>query len=411
MSAKKIRKETWITLIVLAAGIPIAGLAGVLMYMNVTAARLHPNPQDVKSVMRATPSAKWAGAAEDARQRVRTGISSQNAPGLSVAVAMNQELVWAEGFGWANVESRTPVTPDTRFRIGHTSKALTAAAVGLLLERRRLRLEDEIQVSVPAFPRKQWPITLRQLMGHLAGVRHYLGEEADVPSGHCDRAADALATFATDPLLFEPQTEARYSTYGWVLVSAAVEAAANEPFFAFMRTQVFAPLGMHDTVPDAGPVSVAIPNLATFYFPRFSGDNEFGQVVARAIDYSCFMGAGAFLSTPSDLVRFGMAMGSDTLLQPDTVRVLETTQQLASGKDTEYGLGWTVESFPLAGQPTQLVSHASRSLVGGSTSFMIFPERGIVVAVTSNTSYANLRAIALDVAAAFAEPGRRPASR
>jgi CubicO group peptidase (beta-lactamase class C family) len=411
VSAKKIRKETWITLIVLAAGIPIAGLAGVLMYMNVTAARLHPNPQEVTSVMHATPSARWAGAAEDARQRVRAGISSQNAPGLSVAVAMNQELIWAEGFGWANVESRTPVTPDTRFRIGHTSKALTAAAVGLLLERRRLRLEDEIQVSVPAFPKKQWPITLRQLMGHLAGVRHYLGEEADVPAGHCDRASDGLATFANDPLLFEPQSEARYSTYGWILVSAAVEAAANEPFFTFMRTQVFAPLGMNDTMPDSGPVSATIPNLARFYFPRFSGDNEFGQVVARAIDYSCFMGAGAFLSTPSDLVRFGIAMGSGALLQPDTVRVLQTTQQLASGKDTEYGLGWTVESFPLAGQPTQLVSHASRSLVGGSTSFMIFPERGIVVAVTSNTSYANLRAIALDVAAAFAEPAKRPAGR
>jgi serine beta-lactamase-like protein LACTB len=411
VSAKKIRKETWITLIILAAGIPIAGLAGVLMYMNVTAARLHPNPQDVKSVTHAAPSARWAEAAQAARERVRAGISSQNAPGLSVAVAMNEELVWAEGFGWANVESRTPVTPDTRFRIGHTSKALTAAAVGLLLERRRLRLEDEIQVSVPAFPRKQWPITLRQLMGHLAGVRHYLGEEADVPSGHCDRASDALATFANDPLLFEPQTEARYSTYGWILVSAAVEAAANQPFFAFMRTQVFAPLGMNDTMPDSGPVSVEIPNLARFYFPRFSGDNEFGQVVARAIDYSCFTGAGAFLSTPSDLVRFGIAMGGGTLLQPDTVRLLQTTQQLASGQDTEYGLGWTVESFPLAGQPTQLVSHASRSLVGGSTSFLIFPERGIVVAVTSNTSYANLRAIALDVAAAFAEPAKRPAIR
>jgi CubicO group peptidase (beta-lactamase class C family) len=176
-----------------------------------------------------------------------------------------------------------------------------------------------------------------------------------------------------------------------------------------MRTQVLAPLGMADTVPDSP--SFPSPNLATFYFPRFSGDNEFGQVVAPPVDYSCFAGAGAYLSTPADLARFGMAMGTSTLLKAETVGLLETPQQLASGKDTEYGLGWTVETFPLAGQPTQLVSHASRSLLGGSTSFMIFPQRDIVVAVTANTSYANLRAIALDVAAAFAESGKHSARR
>jgi CubicO group peptidase (beta-lactamase class C family) len=105
-----------------------------------------------------------------------------------------------------------------------------------------------------------------------------------------------------------------------------------------------------------------------------------------------------------------MAMGSRKLLKPETIGLLETPQQIASGKDTEYGLGWTVETFPLAGQPTQLVSHASRSLLGGSTAFMIFPQRNIVVAVTTNTSYANLRAIALDVAMAFAE-SKAPAGK
>ena len=66
-----------------------------------------------------------------------------------------------------------PVAPGMRFRIGHTSKALTSAAVGLLLEKGQLHLEDEIQTYVPEFPRKQWPVTLRQLMGHVAGIRHY----------------------------------------------------------------------------------------------------------------------------------------------------------------------------------------------------------------------------------------------
>ena len=131
---------------------------------------------------------------------------------------------------------------------------------------------------------------------------------------------------------------------------------------------------------------------------------SYGPELATTVDYSCFAGAGAFLSTPSDLVRFGMAISSGKLLQPATVKKLQTPQLLASGEETEYGLGWMLETVPLAGEPTRLASHASRTLLGGSTSFMTFPERGIVVAVTSNISNADTRSIALSIAQAFAKP-------
>jgi serine beta-lactamase-like protein LACTB len=401
----KTRTETWLALIVLAVGLPLVAIFGLHAYLN-SATPLHPDPQSVPSVTQGSPSPKWADAVEQGRQFARASLVEQNLPGLSVAVGAGGDIVWAEGFGWADLENRVPVAPGLRFRIGHASKALTSAGVGLLLEKGRLHLNDEIQTYVPAFPKKQWPVTLRQLMGHVAGVRHYRGEEADMPSAHCERASEGLQSFADDPLLFEPETQYRYSTYGWILVSAAVEAAADEPFFTFMRTQIFNPLGMTDTTSDSA--TEPIPDRATFYFPRFSGDNHFGPEVARTVDYSCFAGAGAFLSTPSDLVRFGMAITSGTLLQPATVNMLQTPQQLASGKDTDYGLGWMLDTVPLAGEPTRLASHASRSLLGGSTSFMTFPERGIVVAVTSNTSYADTRSIALKIAQAFAELGRMP---
>ena len=400
MSAKKNWWETWVTPILLVVGLPIAAAAGFFMYVSVTSAPLHPNPQDVTSVMHSAPLPRWAHAVEEGREIARSGLSGQNLPGLSVAVGVGEEIVWAEGFGWADIQNQVPVAPGTRFRIGHASKALTSAAVGLLLEKGRLRLDDEIQTYVPAFPRKQWRVTLRQLMGHMAGLKHYSGEEADVPSGHCDRASDALPSFADDPLLFEPGTEYRYSTYGWILVSAAVEAAADAPLLTFMRAQIFTPLGMADTTFDSP--TEPIPNRTTFYFPRLSGEPGLGLELARPVDYSCFAGAGAFLSTPSDLVRFGMALSSGKLLQTATVSMLQTPQELASGQETDSGLGWLLETFPLAGEPTRLASDASRSLLGGSTSFLTFPERGIVVAVTSNTSYAGTRSIALKIAEAFA---------
>ena len=208
--------------------------------------------------------------------------------------------------------------------------------MGLLLEKGRLHLGDEIQKYVPAFPRKQWPVTLRQLMGHMSGVRHYEDETDYRSSAHCERASEGLPAFANDPLRFEPETESRYSTYGWVLVSAAVEAAANESFFAFMRTQIFNPLGMTDTTVDAA--DDAIPDRAIFYYPKWSGDPSSGPELAATVDYSCFAGAGAFLSTPSDLVRFGNALGSGKLLPSFTVRMLQTPQLLASGAETEFGL-------------------------------------------------------------------------
>jgi CubicO group peptidase (beta-lactamase class C family) len=176
-----------------------------------------------------------------------------------------------------------------------------------------------------------------------------------------------------------------------------------------MRTQIFEPLAMKDTEPDSA--TEPIPDRVTFYYPRFSGDPSYGPELATTVDYSCFAGAGAFLSTPSDLVRFGIAVSSGKLLKPATVGMLQTPQQLASGEETDYGLGWMLETVPLAGEPTRLASHASRTLLGGSTSFMTFPERGLVVAVTSNTSFAATRSIALNIAQAFAEPGTNPARK
>ena len=403
-------RRSWLQrgLSLLGSAVVVVVVAGVGFYLFLTAMAtpLHPDAAAVPSVRPAAPLPAWADAVERGQQLARAALVEWNLPGLSVAVGLDGDVVWAEGFGWADLEKRVPVAPHLRFRIGHASKALTSAAVGLLLEQGRLDLDEEIQTYVPAFPEKQWTVTLRQLMGHVAGVRHYDNDGDYLPSAHCERAWEGLRSFADDPLRFQPETRYGYSTFGWILVSAAVEAAANEPFFTFMRTRIFQPLGMRDTTTDS--VTDPIPDRVTFYDPRFSGDPGYGPELSTRVDYSCFAGAGAFLSTPSDLVRFGMAVAGGTLLKPATVSMLQTPQQLLSGEETEYGLGWMLETFPLAGEPTRLAGHASRTMLGSSTSLMTFPERGIVVSVMSNTSDASLRSIALDVAQAFAERQTSP---
>ncbi len=389
----------------LAVGALGAAILGLWIYTSATATPLHPDPQRVPSVTRSEPSREWADAVERARHIMRAGLTEQNLPGLSVAVGVGGDIVWAEGFGWADLENRAGITPDTRFRIGTASMALTSAAAGLLLEKDRLKLDEKIQTYVPEFPEKQWPVTLRQLMGHVAGVRNDAGDEGPL-SEHCERTVEGLQLFSERPLLFEPGTRYRFSSFGWILVSAAVEAAADEPFLTFMRKQIFDPLGMEDTRPDSA--TDPIPNRATSYFPRFAADPRYGLHLTRQIDYSCYAGASVFVSTPSDLVRFAMAIDSGKLLRPATVQLLQTPQQLASGEETGYGLGWDLETVALAGEHTRWIGHDGTSMGGMVAAFVTFPERRIAVAVTSNIAYADAESIAVKIAEAFAEPGKGP---
>ena len=183
------------------------------------------------------------------------------------------------------------------------------------------------------------------------------------------------------------------------LVSAAIESRRTSLPDVHAKPD-FEPLGMNDTRPDSA--TGLNPGRATPYFPRFAADPRYGLHLMREIDYSCYAGSSAFLSTPSDLVRFAMAINSGTLLQPATVQLLQTSQRLASGQETGYGLGWDLETVTLAGEPTRVVGHDGDSLGGMVTSLMIFRERGIVVAVTSNISYADTFSLATGIAQAFA---------
>jgi CubicO group peptidase (beta-lactamase class C family) len=168
-----------------------------------------------------------------------------------------------------------------------------------------------------------------------------------------------------------------------------------------MREKIFAPLGMDDTMVDSA--TEPIPDRAVFYFPRFAADPRYGPQEPSEIDYSCFAGSAAFLSTPSDLVRFGMAINRGKLLQPTTVHMLQTSQRLPSGQETEYGLGWDLETVTLSGAHTTVVGHDGELAGGMVVSLLTFPDQGLVVAVTSNTAFAKTFALGEHIAQAFAK--------
>lgn len=228
------------------------------MYMRIAAPVLHPIPPEVPSVTDSAPSPAAPPAVNTARQIVRAHISEENLPGLSVAVGIGGDLAWAEGFGYADIKSGTLVTPAQRFRIGTASPVLTSAAAGLLLQDGRLKQDEQIQTYVPAFRRKQWPVTLRQVMSHTAGIIPDGGDGSPLFEMQCKQPAEALPRFANRPLIFEPGTQYRSSPYDWILVSAAIEAAANQSFAAFVRERTSNRWACTTPSPNPGPSSATM---------------------------------------------------------------------------------------------------------------------------------------------------------
>ena len=338
----------------------------------------------------APSSGIWTGSIEESRQLVWARMAEVGIPGLSVAVSVDGRTVWAEGFGMADIENRVPVGPDTRFRIASISKSLTAAAVGLLVQEGRLDLDAPVQNYVPSFPLKSGEVTTRLAAGHLAGLRHYQGDEF-ASAEHYDDVVDALAIFQDDPLLHAPGSEYSYSTYGWNLVSAVVQGASGRPFLRFMRERVLDPLGMEETV--AEYVDSIIPGRARFYV-RSSDDRVLN---APFVDNSNKWAGGGYLSTARDMVVYGSSYLDGTLLDPATVDLLWTPQHTTAGESTGYGIGWS--SAVVDG--VRNVWHTGGAM-GGSTILLLLPDEGVAVAILTNLQSVRHVETARAIARAFA---------
>lgn len=425
MATKRAPGCVWLLLL------PAAVLIFVALGVWISGVPVHPDRAGIPMTISVAPPPDRAAAAERSRRAALAHLADENLPGLSVAVGMGDRVVWAEGFGYADTRTRTQVTPDVRFRIGTASIALTSAAAGLLMEEGRLHPDSEAHGLVPGFPARTPPVTLRDLMAHTAGLEHGAGDEGPLYTQHCEAASEALPHFIRWPVLSEPGTEFHFSAFGWIVVSAAVEAAARRPLLDFMQERVFQPLGMTHTGPDAGPVEadddfplfnlfrelvfdprtkggmgpagakMAPPRQATAYFPRFIENPRHGMHVMRPLDLSCYSGAGVFVSTATDLVRFLLGLHSGELLKPATVEMLQTPQRLASGQETLYGLGWEIGELLVDGKPVRSAGHSGVVLGGDVADLRIYPERGVAVAVLSNISHAKTRRLGERIAAEF----------
>jgi CubicO group peptidase (beta-lactamase class C family) len=324
---------------------------------------------------------RWTQAATKARA-IACEKLSPNIPGFALAVAVDGKIVWSEAFGYADLEAKRPATTETQFRIGSVSKPLTADAVAQLYEAGKLDLDAPVQRYVPAFPQKGAPITTRLLGGHLAGIRHYQGNEFTL-NQHFASVTAGLAIFKDDSLVAPPGTRFSYSSYGFNLISAVVEGASKEQFLAYMSRHVFKPLKMTHTAPDRS--DSLILNRTRFYDRTDSGQ----FVLSPTVDNSYKWAGGGFLSTAEDLVKFGSAHLSPGYLKASTLELLFTPQHTTSGETTPYGIGWFVATDTLG---HRYVYHGGGS-VGGTTAFGVDRDSHVVIALVTNLTDARLGAV------------------
>jgi serine beta-lactamase-like protein LACTB, mitochondrial len=318
-------------------------------------------------------------------------MAAHDVPGLSVAVVENSEFVWSRGFGMADEKKSLPVTSKTLFRLASVSKPLTATGAMELWESGKLDLDAPVQKYCPLFPQKEWPITTRELMGHLGGIRHYRSGSQDDPEiGNTKHFDDPIAAgikfFANDPLVAQPGTHFHYSTQGYTLVGCAIEGASGDTYVAYMREHVFAPAGMTST--QADNFHSAIPDRTNFYHKDKSGK----VVDAEPLDSSYKIPGGGWISSADDMARFEVAMLNDRLVRRATRELMWTPQKPTDGSSDPYGLGWGVGE-------TDGIPHVGHGggQQGTSTFIMIAPNQGDGVVVLINMDDVDASALATEL--------------
>jgi len=330
------------------------------------------------------------------RDAVRQYMTTHHIPGMSVAIAVDGRMVWASGFGYADLEHRVRADTLTLFRTASTLKPITATAVLQLAERGKLDLDGPVQRYCPSFPEKPWPITPRMLLLHRGGIRPSRGSDV-FNSQHFMTVSDAVQRFAADTLNAKPGTTTIYSNEGYVVLACAIEGASGGSYDEYVKRAVLLPSGMPHTQPEN--VYEVLPHLSRSYLVRTAENTKaweglwtpvqlaliqlYVPAVAERVDPSHFPGAGNYRSTPSDMLRFMLALESGKLVS-DSMRAFElaTDFPLTDGKPSGRSMGWQVTPMD-----DRLVPRMLGSDWNGSFGILTLPDKRFSIAIASNIEF------------------------
>lgn len=300
-------------------------------------------------------------------------IDQNGVNGIQFCVSKKNKIIWSGALGYADIINKEPVTDSTKFRINSISKSITSLALIKLVAERQLDLDSPIQKYIPAFPQKHFPITTRQLAGHLAGFRDYDENNINdyIRTEHFDNSIQALKIFENDTLLFEPGTRFYYSTFGWNLIGAIIEKLSGKDYLTYMEANFWKPLGLENTCGD-NPNNM-ISNRSKFY-DATGDENDLG-------DFSYKYAGGGLLSTGKDLIKIGNEILNGSYIETRMKKSLFQTQRTTDNKETGYGLGWYIGKD----KNGHRIWYHSGDSFSSSSFLLIYPDDDIVVSFLANS--------------------------
>ncbi len=271
------------------------------------------------------------------RRFIKKFMLENQSPSFSLAVAWRGRLIWSEAFGYINLEQQIPATPETRYRINSVSKPITGAALAKLYEAGCISPDSAVQRYIPDFRVKSYPVTLRHLAAHTAGIRHYRSDDERLNTKHFSSLDEALQVFANDSLLFRPGSQVKYSSFGYNLLGSVVERASGQNYLDYIRTEVLAPANARGIGIEQNDTSKVL-----YYERRGAQPLQLVPPIDQSIKYP----SGGLVGTPSDLVAFGAAYWKGKIVSPETVSLFTRMQLVNSGEETGFGLGWELSRTP-----------------------------------------------------------------
>jgi len=342
-------------------------------------------------------SPKYKQSLTDAYQKVGLFCTINNVPGLTVAVSIDNQLVWADGFGYSSYELKTKTSPTHKFRIGQITELISSLTAAKLYEEGKLKIDRPISELLPELAQKKASYTIQQLGAHASGLRE---EKTAAGKGNTNNIETLIPSFINDSLLFEPGNYNSHTELGFDLIGYIIQKTNNESFTKVVKKTLLDTLKLPNTIQD-NPYAI-IENRSNTYDYDYIAQ----PMVSEQIDLRGKEASAGYLSSVIDLVKIGNTLLYPGFLKQETIDLITKPYILKTGQTSMFGFGLIVnkdnEGKPFLGQ--------KGAVSGGSSALLIYPEDKSVIAIACNIGDSSWELPVFEVASIFQDqlhPGRK----
>lgn len=319
-----------------------------------------------------------------ADQLISTLQQTNNVPGMSAAVYKNGELIWSGNAGMMDLENAVPVNNNTRFRFASVSKLFTATLAAQAVTDGALDPDAPISKYLPSLPKNLRNLTVKQLVSHTSGLPHYQAVDRLKTHGkiHYSSVTEALAVIGNRALLSKPGTNYHYSSHGYTLLSAVLEAALGDTYLDLVERHLTRPTGIRSIKAE----DVRTVNRARSEVYQLTPEGP--KLPAFRQDNSHSLGGAGKEGTAIDLAKFGMSIIDGSVIQPKTLALMQKPVTTSDGQTVgryyyRVGFGWRTGTDATG----RKIMHHAGVTQGARSVLVVYPEDGISVAVLSNASW------------------------